>query len=60
MSTIATNEPQRIHPHRFIMWIAIGSIVMMFAGMTSAYIVKKIKVIGWLSNYPLCSGILQL
>jgi cytochrome c oxidase subunit 3 len=23
------------------MWIAIGSIVMMFAGMTSAYIVKK-------------------
>ncbi len=41
MSTIATNEPQRIHPHRFIMWIAIGSIVMMFAGMTSAYIVKK-------------------
>jgi cytochrome c oxidase subunit 3 len=41
MSTLATNEPQRIHPHRFIMWIAIGSIVMMFAGMTSAYIVKK-------------------
>ena len=41
MSTLTTTEPQRIHPHRFIMWIAIGSIVMMFAGMTSAYIVKK-------------------
>ena len=41
MSTLATREPQRIHPHRFIMWVAIGSIVMMFAGMTSAYIVKK-------------------
>ena len=41
MSTLVRNEPQRIHPHRFIMWIAIGSIVMMFAGMTSAYIVKK-------------------
>ena len=41
MSTLVTNEPQRIHPHRFIMWIAIGSIVMMFAGLTSAYIVKK-------------------
>ncbi|MFM1775448.1 MAG: hypothetical protein RJA53_1058 [Bacteroidota bacterium] len=41
MSTLITNEPQRIHPQRFIMWIAIGSIVMMFAGMTSAYIVKK-------------------
>lgn len=48
MSTIATNEPQRIHPHRFIMWIAIGSIVMMFAGMTSAYIVKKNQG-NWLS-----------
>ncbi|MFM6969625.1 MAG: heme-copper oxidase subunit III [Sediminibacterium sp.] len=41
MSTLTTREPQRIHPHRFIMWVAIGSIVMMFAGMTSAYIVKK-------------------
>jgi cytochrome c oxidase subunit 3 len=41
MSTLTTTEPQRIHPHRFIMWVAIGSIVMMFAGMTSAYIVKK-------------------
>jgi len=41
MSTLATNEPQRIHPHKFLMWIAIGSIVMMFAGLTSAYIVKK-------------------
>ena len=29
------------HPHKFIMWIAIGSICMMFAGLTSAYIVKK-------------------
>ena len=41
MSTIATNEPQRIHPQKFLMWVAIGSIVMMFAGLTSAYIVKK-------------------
>ena len=42
MSTLTSStERQRIHPHRFIMWIAIGSIVMMFAGMTSAYIVKK-------------------
>ena len=41
MSTIATNVPQRIHPQKFLMWVAIGSIVMMFAGLTSAYIVKK-------------------
>ncbi len=31
----------KLHPHKFIMWIAIGSICMMFAGLTSAYIVKK-------------------
>jgi cytochrome c oxidase subunit III len=31
----------KLHPHKFIMWVAIGSICMMFAGLTSAYIVKK-------------------
>lgn len=31
----------RIHPQKFILWVAIGSIIMMFAGLTSAYIVKK-------------------
>ena len=35
------NRPQRLHPHKFTLWVAIGSIVMMFAGLTSAYIVKK-------------------
>jgi len=33
------NSP--VHPKKFAMWIAIGSIVMAFAGLTSAYIVKK-------------------
>lgn len=32
---------ERIHPHKFILWVAMGSIIMMFAGLTSAYIVKK-------------------
>lgn len=32
---------KKIHPHKFTLWIAIGSIVMMFAGLTSAYIVKS-------------------
>lgn len=32
---------QRIHPHKFTMWVAMASICMMFAGFTSAYIVKK-------------------
>ena len=36
----------KIHPHKFTLWVAIGSIVMMFAGLTSAYIVKSGQV-GW-------------
>ena len=31
---------KKIHPHKFAMWVAIGSISMMFAGLTSAYIVR--------------------
>lgn len=41
MSTIANEAPKRIHPHKFTLWVAMGSIIMMFAGLTSAYIVKK-------------------
>ncbi len=37
----SANQRQKIHPHKFIMWVAIGSILMMFAGLTSAYIVKS-------------------
>jgi cytochrome c oxidase subunit III len=37
----AMQQQKRIHPHKFIMWIAIGSILMMFFGFTSAYIVKR-------------------
>jgi cytochrome c oxidase subunit 3 len=39
--TMEQNKPQRIHPHKFTLWVAMGSICMMFAGLTSAYIVKK-------------------
>ncbi len=69
MSTLVTNEPQRIHPQRFIMWIAIGSIVMMFAGMTSAYIVKKnqgnwlaieLPVVFWYSTAVILASSLTL
>ena len=41
MVALQTNEPQKIHPHKFTLWVAMGSIVMMFAALTSAYIVKK-------------------
>ncbi|HEU0064257.1 MAG TPA: heme-copper oxidase subunit III [Flavisolibacter sp.] len=39
-------QPYRIHPHKFTLWVAIGSIIMMFAGLTSAYIVKSGQA-GW-------------
>ncbi len=40
------NEQQRkkIHPHKFTLWVAIASILMMFAGLTSAFIVKSNQV----------------
>lgn len=39
MNIVSTHQ-QKIHPHKFTLWLAIGSIIMMFAGLTSAYIVK--------------------
>ncbi|MEO6668023.1 MAG: cytochrome c oxidase subunit 3 [Ferruginibacter sp.] len=41
MSTVAIEQRNRIHPHKFTLWVGIGSILMMFAGLTSAYIVKR-------------------
>src|SRR4051812_33956924 len=43
METIMNTDSQRkkIHPHKFTLWVAMGSIIMMFAGLTSAYIVKS-------------------
>jgi cytochrome c oxidase subunit 3 len=41
MSTVAMEQKRKIHPHKFTLWVGIASIVMMFAGLTSAYIVKK-------------------
>ncbi len=41
MNAVAIEQRKKIHPHKFTLWVAIGSIVMMFAGLTSAYIVKR-------------------
>lgn len=42
MSSVAIMEQRKkIHPHKFTLWVAIASILMMFAGLTSAYIVKR-------------------
>lgn len=41
-----TEQNKKIHPHKFTLWVALGSIVMMFAGMTSAFMVKG-SLPGW-------------
>ena len=43
----------KIHPLKFTLWIGLASIVMMFAGLSSAYIVKSNQT-NWLTfNIPL-------
>jgi cytochrome c oxidase subunit 3 len=48
MSIVAMQQRNKIHPHKFTLWVAIASVVMMFAGLTSAYIVKRNQA-NWLS-----------
>lgn len=38
---MSTDQRKKIHPHKFALWVAMGSIAMMFAGLTSAYVVKQ-------------------
>lgn len=38
---MVSTQRQKLHPHKFTLWVAIASIIMMFAGLTSAYIVKS-------------------
>ena len=53
MSTVAIEKKNRIHPHKFTLWIGLASIIMMFAGFTSAYIVKRNQV-NWVTfNLPI-------
>lgn len=52
MNVAAIKQRKRIHPHKFTLWVGIASIVMMFAGLTSAYIVKRNQA-NWISfNLP--------
>lgn len=53
MSIVAIEQRNKIHPHKFTLWVGIGSILMMFAGLTSAYIVKRNQA-NWVTfNLPL-------
>jgi cytochrome c oxidase subunit III len=45
---IDNSRHNKIHPHKFTLWVGIGSILMMFAGLTSAYIVKRNQA-NWLT-----------
>ncbi|MDP4249853.1 MAG: cytochrome c oxidase subunit 3 [Bacteroidota bacterium] len=40
------DQNKKIHPHKFTLWVGIASILMMFAGLTSAYLVKREQP-GW-------------
>ena len=44
MDIVSNQQKQKMHPHKFTLWVAIGSLVMMFAGLTSAFIVKSNQV----------------
>jgi cytochrome c oxidase subunit III len=48
MELVMKQDRKKIHPHKFTLWVGIGSIVMMFAGLTSAYIVKR-NLVNWIS-----------
>ncbi len=40
--TITENTGRnKIHPYKFAMWVACGSLLMLFASLTSAYIVRQ-------------------
>jgi cytochrome c oxidase subunit III len=38
---VLINKRNKIHPHKFALWAAMASILMMFGAFTSAYIVKQ-------------------
>lgn len=48
MDIVSTQQQNKIHPHKFSLWVALVSIIMMFAGLTSAYIVKS-NLAGWIN-----------
>lgn len=48
MIAVMEQEKNKIHPLKFIMWSACASIVMMFAGLSSAYLVKRNQT-NWLT-----------
>jgi cytochrome c oxidase subunit III len=59
MITTMTEQRGRLHPHKLMMWMAMGSLFMVFAGLTSAFILQstgpnwvkfKLPWVFWLST----------
>jgi len=48
MIAVMKDGKNRIHPYKFTLWIGLAGIVMMFAGLTSAYIVKR-NLANWIT-----------
>ncbi|MBN8858894.1 MAG: cytochrome c oxidase subunit 3 [Sphingobacteriales bacterium] len=46
MSEAMSVQRKKIHPYKFNLWLGLAGIIMMFAGLTSAYIVKRSQP-GW-------------
>jgi cytochrome c oxidase subunit 3 len=43
---LVNEQRKKIHPHKFTLWVGLASISMMFAGFTSAFVVKR-DIAGW-------------
>lgn len=41
MEQVQNSKKSKIHPHKFSLWVGIASIIMMFGGLTSGFIVRK-------------------
>jgi cytochrome c oxidase subunit III len=48
MNTVAMEQRKKLHPHKFTLWVGIASMLMMFAGFTSALIVKR-NLANWIT-----------
>ena len=54
MDTVSINKESEgrniVHPQKFVVWLLIVSVVMLFAALTSAYIVRRGEGADWISH----------
>ncbi len=48
MIAVMKEQKTKLHPLKFTLWVGLASIIMMFAGLSSAYIVKRNQA-NWLT-----------